>query len=43
MHLFDADAAETVVAAHSRVGLECDRIVEVRMPWFDNSAAIAAS
>jgi hypothetical protein len=32
MHLFDADAAETVVAAHTRVGLECDRIVEVRMP-----------
>jgi hypothetical protein len=39
MHLFDADAAATVVAAHTRVGLECDRIVEVRMSWFECAAS----
>jgi hypothetical protein len=38
MHLFDADAAATVVAAHRRVGLVCDRIVEVRMPRFECAA-----
>ena len=43
MHLFDADAAATVVAAHTRVGLECDRIVEVRMPSLDGPARSAAS
>lgn len=43
MHLFDADAAATVVAAHERVGLECDRIVEVRMPSFETSDSSAAS
>jgi hypothetical protein len=43
MHLFDADAATTVVAAHTQSGLECDRIVEVRMPVMPPSETSAPS
>ena len=43
MHFFDADEAATVVAAHARAGLQCDRIVEVRTPLGDLPTASTAS